>query len=150
MTEERRATSIRGIDRNLYERVALLARETGSTVGEIVNEALRMLISIVEHSSRDVIGVVRQFVEGAREGGEGALVVGDLGELSIGPRDLEEIERVVFRNIKKLEISPDVPYELFEEKVRAIVLCDEVVVPKDYPKLKVLEKCRLVRRIVVR
>jgi len=149
MTEEKRVTSIRGIDRGLYERASLLARETGRTVGEVINEALRMLVSAVELSSRSALGVARQFVEGVREGEERAIVVKDVDELSIGPRDLEEVEGVVFRNIKRLEISPEVPYDLFEERVRAIVLCDEVVVPEDYPKLKVLEKCRLVKRIVV-
>ena len=148
--EEKRVTSIRGIDRDLYERACVLARETGRTVGEIVNEALKMLLAAAEVSSKGVLGVAREFIEGVRESGAPATVVGGVDELTVTAQDLEEVDAVVFRGIKRLAFSPDVPYELFDKKVKGIVLCDEVTIPEGYPKLKVLNKCRMVKRLVKR
>ncbi|WP_243670282.1 hypothetical protein [Vulcanisaeta sp. JCM 16161] len=40
-SSERKTVTIRGLSTDIYDRVSRLARETGTTIGEIVNEALR-------------------------------------------------------------------------------------------------------------
>ncbi len=139
--------SIRGIDDDLYERVSALARETGRTVGELVNEAMKFLLVATGKAAE----VSKQFVEGYREVakvGKDVEVVSGVEELEVTSKDLASMDKPVeFRNIRRL-IFRDVPYSLFEEKVAKIVLCDTLVVPRDYPKLRVAKKCVMVKRIL--
>ncbi len=44
----RRPIPIRGLDRRLYERIRDLAAETGRTVGQVMNEAMRFYLSRVD------------------------------------------------------------------------------------------------------
>ncbi|MCD6323972.1 MAG: hypothetical protein J7L55_02545 [Desulfurococcales archaeon] len=151
MDEEKRSRSgvksIRGLDDELYERITLLARETGRTVGELFNEAMKFLLAATGKAA----DVGRQFVEGCKEVAkpvEGVEVVSGVDELEVSSKDLASVERPVeFRNVRRL-VFRDVPYQLFEERVAKIVLCDTVVVPPDYPKLRVAKKCVMVRKIV--
>lgn len=146
MDEKRRYSpiTIRGIDRDLYKNVVKLARETGRTIGEVVNEALRLVVGLTGATKE----IGREFIEGAKESGRRAIEVGGLEELTVSREDLEDIEgEVVFKNIKILRLSPDIPFELFNRKVKAVILCDEVVLPATYPKLKALTKFKLVKRV---
>jgi len=143
--ERRRIVSIRGVDRRLYEEIAVLARETGRTIGEVLNEAMRMFLA----ASGRIADISRAFAEGVKEGSEGAVEIGSLDEIEISRRDLEAVEKpVVLRNIRRVVIADDVPYELFESKVRGVIMVDELVVPRSYPKLLVARKCRYVKKIV--
>lgn len=138
--------SIRGIDDKLYEQLTVLARESGRTVGELVNEAMRLLLTLANKTS----DVGKALIEGYKEG-KGAHdveVISNIDELEITREDLLDMDKLVeFKNIKKL-IFKDVPYDLFDKKVRKITMCGEVVVPRGYPKLKVARKCFLVTKIV--
>ncbi len=152
MAGERRTTvTVRGVDRELYEELARLARETGRNVGEMLNLAMRLLLAHVR-AGLDTIGrkveEVRQLVGQVAEE-QGALVVSGVEELTVGRRDLESAGRpVVFRGLRRLVFEADVDPQLFERAVRAIVAVDEVVVPPSLPRLLVAQKCRLVRRLV--
>ncbi|RLG89048.1 MAG: hypothetical protein DRO18_00190 [Thermoprotei archaeon] len=78
-------------------------------------------------------------------------MIPDINELVISKRDLESVEEhVSFRNIGTLVFDDDIPYELFEKKVASIAMCDKVVIPGSFPKLKVLTKCKLVKTVEVR
>ena len=139
--------SIRGIDDRLYEQLTVLARESGKTVGELVNESMRLLLTLVNKTS----DVGKALVEGYKEGrrAEDVEVISSIEELEITAKDLESIEKPVeFKNIKKL-VFKDVPYELFDRKVRKIAMCGDVVVPSSFPRLKVARKCFMVTRIIV-
>jgi hypothetical protein len=43
--EEKKTVTIRGIDKKLYEMATETARKTGKTVGEVVNESLRLFLA---------------------------------------------------------------------------------------------------------
>jgi len=138
--------SIRGIDEKLYEQLTIMARQTGRTVGELVNESIKLLLGMAGRASQ----VGRNVLEGYSEALKpvNAEVISGLEELDITSRDLEGMDKLVeFRNIRKL-IFKNVPYDLFEKKVRAIMMSDLLVVPDDYPKLKVALKCSMVKKIV--
>ncbi len=154
--EEKKTITIRGIDKSLYEQIAKIARDSGKTIGEVINEAMRCFLSLtlatVKAGSKiaeSIMAVGRAFSEGIKEGMENVCEVSGVEELSINKEDLESIEEpLVFKNIKKLKFSDDIPYDLFDKKVYSIIYCDEVIVPPTYPKLKVVKKCRLVKRII--
>ena len=129
--------AIRGVDEEVFQEVKNLARRTGRTIGSIVTEALRMALEGVQG-----------FGEGLAEAERWQKVAG-LDELEVTRRDLEEADKpLVFSRIRRLIIADDVPYDLFDQKVHAIRFVDELRVPKDYPKLRVLRKCKFVRRLV--
>lgn len=147
--------AVRGVDEDLYRRVSALAKETGRTIGELVNESMKLLLSAANtalEKGKELTGttvvLARTFGEGLKEGFKDALVISDVEELNLSKKDLEEVPKpVVLKNVKKLIIEDDVPYELFKSKVLSITFCDEVVIPSNYPKLEVLSICRMVKKL---
>lgn len=147
--EDKTSVTIRGIDKDLYNRLSVLARETGKTIGELINESMRLMLSFTDNLGRKLTSFSEAFREGLREARDKYLEIGLLDELVVTRRDLEEVDKpVVFKNIKRLIISDDVPYELFEEKISEIIMCKEVIVPENYPKLKVARKIRFGGKII--
>ncbi len=154
----KKTITIRGIDENLYERLTVLARETGRTIGELINEGMRVLLSIASPLARTtqkaierVSSVGKVVAEGVETGLGEIREISNIDELIISKEDLEDIDQpVVFKNIKKLKFEDNVTYELIEAKVKGIILCDEIIIPKTIPKLKLLSKCKLIRRIIVK
>jgi len=145
MSEEakKKTITIRNIDEELYAKASALAKSIGETVGEVINEALRVFLSLAEGSY--------ELVQKVREGMETTLktiTVGDLDELIVSKKDLEDIEgRVRFRNIKKLIFDNTVDLETFNRKVQSIVFVNEVIIPKNIAKLKALAKMRFVKKV---
>ncbi len=147
--EEKTSITIRGIDKDLYNRLSILARETGKTIGELVNESMRLMLSFTDSLGKTITSFGEAIREGWKEARDKYLEVTLLDELVVTRKDLEELDKpVIFKNIKRLVISDDVPYELFEEKVREIIMCKEIVIPKSYPKLRVARKIRLGGKII--
>jgi hypothetical protein len=142
--------TVRGVDRELYEELARLARETGRNVGEMLNLAMRLLIAQVR-SGLELFGrkveSMKQALDQVLEE-QGSMVVSGVEELTVSRRDLEATTKpVIFKSMKKLIFGSDVDPGTFSDKVKAIVAVDEVIVPKGFPKLLVAQRCRLVKRI---
>ena len=163
--EERRVYSIRGLDRDLYERFTSLARELNMTVGELMNLAMRITLSLIEAGriagvrAAEIIGAIsggllRAPMEMAKAALEKAIeyeVISSVSELEVTRSDLERAEKpVVFVGMRRLVFADDVTWELLDEKVKAIRLVREVEVPEHIPRLKLARKCTGVERIVVR
>jgi len=157
MSEEKKAiVSIRGVSEELYSKAVSLAKNIGVPVGEVVNEALRLLLSTIElgvaapgYVLRSILETGRRTIESITNLGN-VIKVGDMEELTVSRRDLESVEgKVIFSNIKRLVFSNDVTPELFESKVHSIVFCDVIVIPEAIPKMKVLSKARLVKRVEI-
>ena len=154
MSEERRTITIRGVDRELYAKALALAKAAGRSVGEVVNDALRLLLSTGVAAATALTKAAeagREFVEELREAAKGVLVVSGVDELTVAKGDLEAVEgSVAFRGVKKLRFGDDVDYELFDRKVASIVMCEEVELPKGFPKLKAASKMRMVAKLMER
>ncbi len=146
--EKKGMVAIRGIDKRLYGKLASIAKDSGKTIGEIMNEAMRIFLITTQKVAETGANIAKTLLEekGVREL-EGVEEIGNLEELEVTREDLEEVEKVAFKNVKVLKFSPDIPYELFEKKVSAIVLCDRVIIPKGFPKLKVAKKLRYCKKI---
>jgi len=153
--EEKKPLSIRGVDREIYKQITSLAKELGKNIGEVVNEAFKLYISVVkgsETAARTISSALselkRAFEEGLAE--SKASIIHGLSELTVTKDDLENYGRqVTFSMIDKLEFSPDVNAETFDKYVKAIVMCNEVRIPSKIPKLLAGSKCRNVRKLVV-
>lgn len=151
--EERKTVTIRGIDKDLYRKLLVIAEESGKTVGELMNEAMKLLLAlgssvvkIGEKVAESTVEISRAIGEGIKAGLESTLIISGVNELVVTKKDLESIDKPVsFRAIKRLVFDEDIPYELFDNKVSSIVFCGEVIVPKTYSKLKVLTKCKFVK-----
>ena len=146
--------TIRGVDEALYRQVSRLARRLGVNVGTLINKSMELLLSRLPGESVPKVGrlaldVPVEFTVGLLEGV--GSVVEDVEELSVSRRDLEQVDGgVAFVSVRKLEFEDDVDPEIFREKVRAILSCGEIVIPRDLPKLLVLSVSRGVGRVVVR
>ena len=148
MDKERKQSikSIRGIDDKLYEQLTIMAKQTGRTVGELINESIKLLLGVAGKATELSRNVIQGYSEAMKP--SDVEVIAGLEELDVTSRDLEGLEKSVeFRNIRKL-IFKDVPYELFDKKVKAIVMSDLLVIPDEYPKLRVAMKCSMVKKIV--
>ena len=145
---EKKVVSIRGIDEDLYRRATVFARETGKTIGEIINESLRLLLSLADFSSKSISVLLSELKEGLIESGLMSVIIKNLDEVSLNERDLKESDRpIVLTNIGRVFIENNVPFELFDKKIQAVISCGELNVPRNYPKVKVLSKCYYVKKI---
>ncbi len=153
--EKREVVSIRGIDRDLYSKILLVARETGKTVGEIMNEAMDTYLVLKENLKGSMASLIDkleqlgvEFKEGFRSAAK--YEISDLDELFITRKDLEYLkdEKISFKRIKRLVFSKDIDADLLEKHVDTIAFCSEVAVPPNLPKLLVLSKCKHVRRVI--
>ena len=153
--KSKRVFSIRGLDPEIYDRFAKVARELGVSVGELMNEAMRFMLSLVSVGTVAGVESVKSLmkslrgVKGIHELLGDVEVISGLDELEVSREDLESIDKpVIFMNIKKLVFKEGIDRGLIESKVRGIKLVDEVVVPKSIPKLIVARKCLMVRKLV--
>lgn len=152
--EVRKDVTIRGVDAFLYSRAAEIAKRTGKTMGEVINEALKLFIDLTE----GLRGGLEPVTEGLREAGRkvdytfsmlNPTVISDLEELEVSREDLVQLGRkVIFQRVKRLTFADDVDAETFERYVALIRECDEIKPPKGVSKLLVLSKCRGVGKLV--
>ncbi len=139
---ERKTVTIRGLSIDVYDKVSRLARETGATVGEIVNDALRRYISTLESISRTIDNMIRA--------GDVAVISG-VSSLTVTKADLESLDKpVVFKDMDELIFTDDVTNELIKSKVARIVNVNTVYVPKSVSTLLIASKSELVKKIVPR
>ncbi|ABW01217.1 hypothetical protein [Caldivirga maquilingensis] len=151
--EEKKQVTIKGVDKELYDKALQMSREMGITVGELINKSLKAFISLADVTNKAVTSMAQAISESSKafvEGAKGARIISNIDELIVTREDLENLDsQVTFRGIKRLVFSNDVTWELFDSKVSSIVMCDEVVLPKTIPKLKAVEKMRFVKKITV-
>ena len=161
--ESKKVFTIRGLDPELYEKFTQTAKSLGVSVGELMNEAMRTILTLIivsreagEKAGKELgkatasmvsapLKVIKAFIEGFKD----FEVVTSIGELSISRADLEGVEKpVLFVNIRKLVFEDDVDWDLINSKVKGVKLVDEVVIPKNIPKLLFAKKCLMVKKLV--
>jgi len=157
MSEEEKfgIISIRGVNKEIYKQLTSLSKELGKSVGELVNEAFKLYLSVVEGSeiaARKIVTALSEFKKAFEKGvEEGRIgIIRGIDELEVSKKDLESYGKpVTFTMINKLKFSSDIDMEAFEKYVEGIIMCNEVIVPSTLPKLLVGSKCRQVKKIVV-
>jgi|Deesub1362B_J571_1020462.scaffolds.fasta_scaffold00005_27 predicted DNA-binding protein len=142
--EKKEVVSIRGVDKELYQQLSAFAKEVGKTVGEVINEAMAIFISLKEGLSE----AGGKFVEELEK--TISTYIGNIDEISVSKEDLQDIKgSIIFRNIGKLIFTDDIDNELFQKKVKRIINVNELVIPKSLSKMKVLSKSMHIKKVVV-
>jgi Ribbon-helix-helix protein, copG family. len=139
-SSERKTVTIRGLSTDIYDRISKLAKETGTTVGEIVNDALRRYIATLENISRAIDNMIRA--------GD-VIVISGVSSLTVTRADLETLEKpVIFKDMDELVFADDVTNDLIKNKVARIVNVNTVYTPKSVSTLLIASKSELVKKIV--
>ncbi len=160
--ESAKIITIRNIDEETYNKIVALAKSLGVTVGELVNEALRLTLSLFiepiekierttksfgERRAKEAVKAIAEKIKSSLE--EEYIIISDLDKLSISKKDLESLDKqLVVRNIKKLVIERDVDRESLD-KIAKIIFVDELYIPETLPKLMVLSKAKMVKEVKI-
>ncbi|WP_338598613.1 hypothetical protein V6M85_08040 [Sulfolobus tengchongensis] len=149
---KKKTVTIRGVDEKIYRKLTEIARTSGKTVGEVANQAFRTFLDVTETAKRTASGVIesgKTFIEGFKEGIGNILVISDIDELSINREELMEAGKpIVFRNIKRLNLV-GLTNEDIDKYIQEISGVDELIVSPNVNKIKLSQKCRMVKRIIV-
>ena len=134
--------SVKGVSKDVFDRVKQLAHETGKTMGEITNDAYRTVLGTFEATK----SVSREFVDSARGVGRIETVSG-FKTLSVTGSDLKEMgKKVIFRNIGTLVLD-DIDDKTFNEVVERIIQVHTLKVSNEVRKSSVIVKCHYVDEI---
>lgn len=148
---KKRTITVRGIDQKLYSKLTEIARNSGKTMGEVVNDAFRTFLDLTntaKQTANNVIQTGKTFIEGFKEGMGDFIVISDIDELTINKEELIEAGKpVLFRNIKRLTLLGITDQEI-SNNIQEINGVDELIVPPNINKIKLLQKCRMVKRII--
>ncbi len=139
--EEKTTISVKGVSKDIYNRMSKIARETGQTIGEVTNDAYKVFIGTFEGA----IGISREFIKGAKS--SHVQVVSNFKKLEMTGKDINDLGgRVSFRNIESLRLR-DISQEDFDSKVDSILQVKKLVLPKEIKKSSVVVRCNFVDSI---
>lgn len=126
--------SIKGIQKRVYARVKDLARDTGKTVGDLTNDAFKVLLAAAEETKK----VGEEFFQAVKD--SKITYIQDLNSIEIsGPELVKNNKKVSFKNIGNLTFK-NMSEADFESYVDSIVNVKVLEIPKDISKFKVLEE----------
>lgn len=130
--------SIKGVQKRLYDRVKNLARDTGKTVGDITNDAFKVVLAAAGETKK----VGEEFIQAVRD--SKSTYVQDLNAIEItGPELEKNNKKVNFKNIQNLTFK-DITEIDFDNYVESIVNVKNLEIPKGISKLKILERVKYV------
>lgn len=133
--------SIKGVQKRLYERVKGLATDTGKTVGEITNDAFKVLLAAAGETKK----VGEEFIQAVMD--SKSTFVQDINSIDITGHDLaKNNKKVIFKNIQNL-VFKDITEADFEAYVESIINVKNLEIPKGISKFKVLERAKYVDNI---
>jgi hypothetical protein len=131
--EEKSTITIRGINKKIYNRLATLSREMDKTIGELVNEAMSMFVTMTG------------MIEGVDKN---IMVIRGIETLRVSKEELENIDRkVLFMNIDELILDKHLTTEIFEGKIHKILNVNRLKIEGNVNKLVVYSKCLNVKDI---
>jgi len=135
MTKDEKSTiTIRGIDKKIYNKLSGLAKELDKTVGELLNEAMSLVVTL------------RGRIEGI---GSTILLIDGVNELEISGKELDEIsKKVLIQNVKILTLLNDIDTQQIKDKIYKMMNIDKVIVKGNVNKLVLYSKCVNVKEII--
>ncbi|RDD53247.1 MAG: hypothetical protein BA066_05375 [Candidatus Korarchaeota archaeon NZ13-K] len=145
--------TIRGLNPELYNGIAELSRRLGISIGEVMNEAMKLLLDV----RGELLTGIGPLIDGMRSAGKALgegisyltpTPISGVEEMELSKEDFERFgRRVLITDVRRLTFSQDVDERTLEKYVAVIRNCDEVSFPRGISKLLALSKCRNVRRI---
>lgn len=150
--ENKKTVTVRGVDKDLYEKAVLTARETGRTVGEVINQALTSFLGITNKASRTIDQIIqgakdtgKSFIMGYEDAKKNVTVISDLDELTVTKEEIIQSGKMLsFRNIKKLTLDID---QNTLNYIDSIIGVEDLIIPSTLNKIVLLEKCKFVKKI---
>lgn len=140
--DEKKSVSIKGVKKDVYNRMIQFSRDTGRTLGELTNDAYRTFIGTIDGAKN----MSQSFVEGTKSGK--ITTIENIRNLSLSKADLEEIgHKVDLRNIDDLDLG-DVDDDTFEKYVHHITGVKNLTISKSLKKSKVITRARFVDNII--
>ncbi len=140
--DDKKSVSIKGVKKDVYNRMMRLAHESGKTLGELTNDAYRTFIGTMEGARN----VSHSFIEGAK--GTRITSIENIRNLVLTSKDLEEIgHQIDIRNVDDLTLE-GLNNETFDKYIRGITGVKNLTIPKDLSKSKVLIRSRFVDNII--
>jgi len=133
----KKTISIRGVDKNLYNKLSAIAREVDKTIGDLVNEAIDLFVKVTDGVTETVSKVIHE-----------PYVIKNLDRLVITGKELRELDRpVMFLNIKELVLEDldDISLDVIVK----IMKVDKVVVKGSVNKIKFYSKLDRVAKIEI-
>jgi len=135
--KEERPITVRGIDRELYNKLKSIANELGKTVGEVFNEAMKFFL--------ESSGIVAGYINELRED---VISIRNLGELEVTGREIRESDkRIMFIGLDKLVLK-DIDKDALD-KIYRIINVKELEITGDINRLKLYSKCYNVSKIIL-
>jgi|BEDMetMinimDraft_2_1075160.scaffolds.fasta_scaffold01002_8 hypothetical protein len=150
--ENKKTKTIRGVDQGLYNKILEVARSSGKTVGEIVNQSFKSFLELSNTAKKTITGAIesgKTFIGGVKEGMGNIVLISDIEELTISKQELNEISKpIAIRNVKRLNIS-ELSQEEIDKYIQEITNVDEIIVSEKINKIKLFQKCKKIKRISV-
>ncbi len=138
--EKKKDVSIKGVSRELYQKMISLAKSTGKNVGEITDDAYRSFLSTVEdikHSARNSFEKQKDDVN----------YVENIKYLTVDSKTLLEFgNKVSFQNMDEL-VFEGVTNEQFTSKIESIRNVKRLVIPSQVSKATAILRCTYVDQI---
>ncbi len=154
--EEKKNVSIRGVEKEAYESLVKLAKDTGKTLGELASEAFKLYVILAE-TSLDMLSKFLKMTSRAAEEVrrlaqvEIPTVIRNISEVELSHGDLSMFTKpIIIMNSDRLVLGDDVTVEDVKRKIKTILNVKVVEIPEHIPKVILLEKSRFVEKIVVR
>lgn len=155
------SVTIRGIDKDLYERISAKARELNTTVGELINDAIGEILitldlgldkasKITDRTLKTVGEAIKLPIASVKETilSKDYIIISNIGELTLSEKDLKLLDKpLILVNVKKVRFEKDVTAELLSEKIKSIKLSEEVLIPSNIPKVIIAQKSQFVKKI---
>ena len=136
--------SVKGVRKDLYDKVLKFTRESGKTLGDITNEAYRGFLATVEGAKH----LSRNFVEGAIRGD--IKYIENIKNLTIDKRDFDELNvKVAFKNIDTLTFA-GISTEDLTKYVETISNVKTIVIPRGVSKAALLLRSTYVDEIITK
>lgn len=140
-SEEKKNISVKGVSKNLYNRILNIARDSGKTLGEITDDAYSSIVATVDGA----LNVSKAFVEGTRKGT--SKIIENIKNLELTEKDLSDIgQRVTIRNVEHLVLK-DMSDSAFNSGVNLIVHVNELEYVDTIKKSSILLKSKFVDHI---
>lgn len=140
-SEEKKNISVKGVSKNLYNRILNIARDSGKTLGEITDDAYSSIVATVDGA----LNVSKAFVEGTRKGT--SKIIENIKNLELTEKDLSDIgQRVTIRNVGHLVLK-DMSDSAFNSGVNLIVHVNELEYVDTIKKSSILLKSKFVDHI---
>ncbi|WP_393971791.1 hypothetical protein OXIME_000375 [Oxyplasma meridianum] len=138
---DKKNISVKGVSKNLYNRVLNIARDSGKTLGEITDDAYSSIVATVDGA----LNVSKAFVEGTRKGT--SRIIENIKNLDLTEKDLSDIgQRVTIRNVVHLVLK-DMSDSAFNSGINLIVHVNELEYADTIKKSSILLKSKFVDHI---